>query len=247
MMKGGREMAYTRAQFIEIIGPMAQENMKKTGILASVTIAQACLESNNGNSGLTVKANNLFGNKGDYKEGNVTMSTTEYDRNNKAYVTQAKFRKYPSWIESLEDHSSLFNRLERYVKLRGIKDYKLACKYLGESGYATDPNYAQKLISIIEANDLTRYDDMLVNTVDELLFNALSIIIKSGISLNTNQWKRMDLMNLKNVPSLLSRLGGIEKLVEEGVITQKDIWEQGSYNKNHVRSLLIKYAMTKKV
>ena len=67
-------------------------------------------------------------------------------------------------------------------------------------------------------------------------------IIKSGIPLDFNSLKRQDLMNLRNVPSLLAKLGGIEKLVQDGVIGEREIWDKEIYTESHVRSLLIKYA-----
>lgn len=77
---------------------------------------------------------------------------------------------------------------------------------------------------------------------DNELFEAVRKIILRGISLNINSWKRLDLINLNNVPALLQKLGGLDKLVEVGIIGQKDIWLKKQYNANHVRALLIKYA-----
>ena len=79
---------------------------------------------------------------------------------------------------------------------------------------------------------------------DDDLFNAVSKIIKSGIKLDFNSWKRKDLIskNIKNVPILLDRLGGLDKLVKDGIISDKALWQQKKYNETHVRSLLIKYA-----
>lgn len=143
--------------FINKIGPLAAADMKKNGILASLTIAQAILESGWGKSGLTTAANNLFGIKGTYNDQGYTCKTQEWDGSK--YVTvDATFRKYPSWAESLADHSALFNRLDRYKNLRGLTDYKLACRYVREDGYATDPNYTAKLVSLIETYDLTIWD-----------------------------------------------------------------------------------------
>ena len=143
--------------FINKIGAFAAADMAATGILASLTIAQAILESGWGKSGLTVQANNLFGIKGTYNGQGVTMKTQEW--NGTEYVTvDATFRKYPSWAESVADHSDLFNRLDRYKNLRGLKDYKLACQYVREDGYATDPNYSAKLVSLIETYGLTAWD-----------------------------------------------------------------------------------------
>lgn len=143
--------------FINKIGPMAMADMKATGILASLTIAQAILESGWGKSKLATEANNLFGIKGTYNGQGYTCKTQEWD-GSKFITVEATFRKYPSWAESLADHSDLFNRLDRYKKLRGLTDYKLACKYVYEAGYATDPGYTDKLISLIEKYNLTAWD-----------------------------------------------------------------------------------------
>ncbi len=77
---------------------------------------------------------------------------------------------------------------------------------------------------------------------DEELYQACRKIILSGIKININNWKRLDLINLKNVPSLLNKLGGLDKLVADKVISDKQLWITGQYNANHVRSLLIKYS-----
>lgn len=147
-----------RSDFINTIGLMASENMKKTGILASLTIAQAILESGWGESALAAAPNyNLFGIKGDYNGDYCTFPTSEYI-NGQWVRVNANFRKYPSWAESLADHSDLFLRWDRYSNLRGCTDYRLACRYVREDGYATDPSYTDKLINIIEANNLTRFD-----------------------------------------------------------------------------------------
>lgn len=79
---------------------------------------------------------------------------------------------------------------------------------------------------------------------DEELYQACRKIISSGINININNWKRIDLINLNNVPSLLNKLGGVDKLVSDGVIGQKELWVKKQYNANNVRSLLIKYAAT---
>lgn len=153
----GTAGASERRAFIDKIGKMAAADMKKTGILASLTIAQAIFESGWGKSGLTVNANNLFGIKGSYNGASYTCKTQEWD--GAKYITiTAAFRKYPSWAESVADHSALFLRLDRYANLRGCTDYKKACQYVREDGYATDPKYTEKLIQAIEQYGLTAYD-----------------------------------------------------------------------------------------
>ena len=154
----------TNAEFVEKIGALASEDMKKTGILASLTIAQAILESAWGTSALAQAPNyNLFGIKGAYNGNYCEFNTSEY-LNGKWVTVKAQFRKYPSWAESLADHSALFNTYDRYANLRGCTDYKLACRYVREDGYATDPSYTSKLINIIESNNLTRFDNGAVST-----------------------------------------------------------------------------------
>lgn len=147
----------TRIKFLEKIKPFVVADMKASGILASLTAAQACIESRNGTSGLTQRANNLFGIKGTYNGQSVRMLTPEYIHHKWTEV-YADFRKYPSWQESIVDHSSLFNRLSRYKNLRGCKDYKKACKYVQADGYCTSPTYANTLIQIIEKYKLYEWD-----------------------------------------------------------------------------------------
>lgn len=149
--------AAEQTMFIEKIGAMATEDMKKSRILASLTIAQAILESAWGKSGLATTANNLFGIKGSYNGAYYSSETQEWT--GEKYITiTAQFRKYPSWAESIADHSGLFNKLDRYSNLRGLDDYRLACRYVREDGYATDPEYTNKLVSIIERYNLTKFD-----------------------------------------------------------------------------------------
>lgn len=154
---------YTRQQFIQKIAPLAVEDMKKTKIPASLTIAQACLESADGNSGLTQKANNLFGIKGTGPAGSVEMPTKEYV-NGKWITVNARFRKYHNWAESIEDHSKLllngttWNR-NLYRGAVGV-DGKTAAVAVAKAGYATDPQYAQKLIAIMDRYNLYQYDEM---------------------------------------------------------------------------------------
>ena len=145
--------------FLNKIIPLAIADMKKTKVLASLTIAQAILESAWGLSGLTVRSNNLFGIKGQ----GVNSATFEYI-NGKRIEIVAGFKSYPDWETSIADHSGLFLRLDRYKNLIGCADYKQACKNVQADGYATAPNYADSLIKLIEQYKLYQYD---VITVDK--------------------------------------------------------------------------------
>ncbi|MDW3674791.1 NlpC/P60 family protein [Enterococcus faecium] len=156
----------TTDQFLKKIADDAQEIGQKEGIYASVMMAQAILESGSGNSLLSSEPNhNLFGIKGSYKGSSVTFNTLEQDSSGQSYQIRAQFRKYPSYKESLEDYADLIkNGLTGnpdYYKptwKSETKDYKEATKYL-EGRYATDRQYSQKLNAIIEAYDLTKYDE----------------------------------------------------------------------------------------
>ncbi|AVI47073.1 MULTISPECIES: phage tail protein [Bacillus] len=149
--------------FIKEIAPDAQRVYKKYDILASLIIAQACLESAWGTSGLAQKGKNLFGIKGTYNGQYVLMWTTEYDKSGNATKVQARFRKYPSWYESIQDLAKLYVNgtswdPNHYKAVVGEKDYKKASAALVKSGYATDPNYATKLNNLIQTYKLTQYD-----------------------------------------------------------------------------------------
>lgn len=159
-------MAYTDQSFLNKLKPYVLKDMKDTKILASLTAAQAFIESNKGNSGLTTKANNLFGIKGTYNGQYVQMLTTEY-YNGVACKVYANFRKYPSWQESIADHSDLFNRLARYKNLRGETDYVKACNNVKADGYATSPTYATTLITTINRYKLYEWDREVLGKVVE--------------------------------------------------------------------------------
>ena len=159
-------MAYTANTFLATLKPYAMKDMKETKILASLTAAQGFIESNKGNSGLTQKANNLFGIKGFYNGQSEKMWTTEYYNGIKQRVL-ADFRKYPSWQESVNDHSSLFNRLARYKNLRGETDYIKACNNVKADGYATSPTYATTLIETINKYKLYEWDREVLGKVVE--------------------------------------------------------------------------------
>jgi len=158
--------------FIKLIAEAAQTDMKISGILASVTIAQACLESAYGASELAARANNLFGMKA-VLSGNTWLSewdgstyikeTKEQDTAGNEYTITAVFRKYQSLAQSIKDHSDYLlgamngNNL-RYAGLSGCTDYRTAAQIIKVGGYATDTAYVDKLCAVIESNNLTQYD-----------------------------------------------------------------------------------------
>lgn len=151
-------MAYTNKQFFDLIRSDVITDAKRSGILASLTAAQAFIESGSGNSGLTQKANALFGIKGSYKGMSVTMNTQEWSASKGYYTVSAQFRAYPSWRESIQDHNDFLLKNKRYHNLIGVKDYKVACQLIHQDGYATSPTYAQTLINTIERFALYEWD-----------------------------------------------------------------------------------------
>lgn len=151
----------TPQDFIAKIAPAAVADMRKTRVPASLTIAQAILESSWGESGLAKKANNLFGIKGTGTAGSVQMPTVEYVGKQQVSVI-TNFRSYNSWSESIADHSALIlngtkDKPARYHGCLGV-DYKTACEEIWKGGYATDPAYPQKLIGLIDQYGLAKYD-----------------------------------------------------------------------------------------
>jgi len=153
-------MTQAQRNFIARVGAMASEDMKKTGVLASLTIAQAILESGWGTSALAKNANALFGIKADSRwNGRVySKSTLEcYDGVNFTRET-ALFRAYDSWQHSVNDHSAFLLAGSRYAAVIGERNYRRACVAIHRAGYATDPGYAQKLITLIEKYNLMAYD-----------------------------------------------------------------------------------------
>ena len=163
----------TEKEFVEKIGPLAAQDMKTSGVLASITTAQACLESGYGSTELAVNANNLFGMKCSLS-GNTwdsvwdgvskyTKKTNEQKPDGTVYTITADFRKYPDILTSIKDHSCYLNGAMngskmRYEGLAGEKDYRKAAELIKAGGYATDIAYVDKLCSLIERWNLTKYD-----------------------------------------------------------------------------------------
>lgn len=161
-------MAYTDQSFLAVLKPYVLKDMRDSGILASLTAAQAFIESNKGNSGLTKECNNLFGIKGEYNGQYGMYWTTEYYNGVKTRV-KAAFRKYPSWQESINDHSAMFNRMKRYKNLRGCTDYQKACVYVQQDGYATSPVYSKTLLDTIQKYQLYNWDAEVLGIPQELI------------------------------------------------------------------------------
>ena len=152
----------TEYNFIRTIAPYAQESQKKYNVLASLTLAQAALESDFGQSGLAAKYYNIFGIKAYGNVPTVTLETKEFE-NNQWITVKAQFRVYDSWKDSVEGHAYLFTKgttwnPQQYASVLAAKNYKEAARAVQTSGYATDPAYTEKLIQMIESYGLDQYD-----------------------------------------------------------------------------------------
>lgn len=153
------------SEFIATVGPMAQEDMNNTGVLASITIAQAILESNWGESGLTKNANNMFGIKAgkSWTGARYNAKTKEQTAAGKEYTVDADFRAYDSWEASIADHSNYLvtamkGSAPRYNGIVGEKDPRTVATIIKNGGYATDVAYVDKLCKLVDQYDLTAYD-----------------------------------------------------------------------------------------
>lgn len=148
----------TPSEFVRFIAPMAQRSEQETGIPASVTIAQAALETGWGKSARRT-ANNLFGIKGRGNAGSVKLWTREYVRG-RWIKTRASFAAYDSFAASVAAHGRLISENPIYARAMAVKDQgpEAFAKALKRCGYATDPKYAQKLMSMINGRDLDQYD-----------------------------------------------------------------------------------------
>lgn len=138
--------------YIDTYSPMAIEQQQAYGIPASITLAQGLLESRAGQSSLASQGNNHFGIKCHREWTGDTLLRND-DAANEC------FRAYASAAESFEDHSR-FLRRKRYAPCfeHDVTDYASWAKSLRACGYATDPNYATRLIAIIERYALYLFD-----------------------------------------------------------------------------------------
>ena len=150
-----------RQEYAKKYGEIAVRKMNEYGIPASITLAQGILESGCGASELAVKSNNHFGIK---CHTGWTGKTYYYDDD----APQECFRKYDKVEDSFDDHSLFLTTRERYADLFNldVSDYKAWAHGLKKAGYATNPNYAQLLIKIIEETHLYMYDMVAAGVLD---------------------------------------------------------------------------------
>lgn len=142
--------------FIALLLAGAQECQRATGIPASVTIAQAALESGWGER---VRGNNLFGIKADkaWKGKTVDVPTHEVIKGKRVFVVD-KFRAYDSWAECVMDRARFLKANPRYAKCFRETTGEGWARAMAAAGYATDPAYAEKLIEVMRGRKMAQYD-----------------------------------------------------------------------------------------
>lgn len=143
-----------RAKFIQEKGAVVAD-VSTPGVLPSVIMAQAILESNWGESSLASTYNNYFGMKAPaaHKGNAVFQPTTEGE----GVATIARFKVYRDFEDSLRDYLELMEK-PRYEIVNRAEDYKSQARALKMAGYATDPEYPDKIIRVIETNNLQIID-----------------------------------------------------------------------------------------
>lgn len=196
------QKAQSRLDYIAKYKDIAIKNMKSHGIPASITLAQGCLESGDGLSDLAVKANNHFGIKCHKDWTGPTYYKKDDDPG------KSCFRKYKKAEESYKDHSDFLRYRDRYAFLFDLEvtDYKGWAHGLKKAGYATNPQYPQLLIKIIEDYELYKYD-LLTGKVEN---NNMVVESKANV-----------------VPPSPSKLEAVKRLIP----TQNSIWYKYSQNR----------------
>jgi len=153
--------ANNQQAFLDVTAAAARDAAFQTGVPASVTVAQAILESDWGRSQLAQAANNYFGIKATSSLGNdglIWLPTSEYDDSGQIYEIISAFRAYKSLTDSMTDHDRLLLTSRYAPAMRVASDPKQFAQQLYAAGYSTDPAYADKLVSLMDRYDLYRLD-----------------------------------------------------------------------------------------
>ncbi len=153
---GDTEKRQRQEAYVNRFSKVAQAEMEKYGIPASIKLAQGLLESNAGNSPIARENNNHFGIKCFSRNCRKGHCRNFEDDSHKDF-----FRAYRSAWESFRAHSLMLTESERYKPLFALpkNDYRAWATGLAEAGYATDPDYAEKVARLIEELGLQRFDE----------------------------------------------------------------------------------------
>lgn len=216
-----RSTEISREEYVTTYASLAMREMSRVGIPASITLAQGCLESNNGNSRLARVANNHFGIKCHEWDGKKIYH--DDDHRNEC------FRVYASAYESYLDHSMFLSGRNRYAFLFDLKsdDYKGWARGLKKAGYATARDYARLLIQIIEDNELHRYDKVVLSgDFEEGELAELPTTLPGGTTSASNSQREISLNN--NVEYVLAEPGD----TPESLRDELDLYRNELYRYN---------------
>lgn len=190
----------TRNEFLEKISKIviAENNKRKNQLFSSIVIAQALLESNWGQSILMMKAKAVFGIKASKNwKGKVYNAKTQECYDGKTYTNiTACFRAYNSLEESVEDYFLLILNSSRYSKAKNCKTPRECIQAIKNGGYATDPNYVNNIMFLIEKNNLTKYDKKESKTeyiIGKTYITLVDLNVRKGAGTNYDKKKYKEL------------------------------------------------------
>lgn len=201
------------ADIVAKVGPLFTADQKKTGVLASVSMAQFILESAYGKSELAQNANNCFGMKsrlsgntwsGSTWDGSSYLKKTQEYTNGQYITVTASFRKYPCVEDSIADHSAYLlgamnGSKKRYDGLKGMTNYRAAIQLIKDGGYATSPTYVDNLCNVIEKWNLTKYDcEHTESETEDMLFPDVPFTVTVLV----------DDLNYRSQPSMQGTVNG---------------------------------------
>lgn len=157
-----QKVPYSQTEFIKEVAPTIQKISKSYGVCSSTIIAQAILESDYGSNVLSARYKNLFGVLAQSGDASIILNGTVYkggswQSSNGSYVI------YRTWQDSIYHYFALLKSGkigigQTYKRLVSNKGYRQSAQILQNAGLSTDPDYANKLIKVVEDNDLTVYD-----------------------------------------------------------------------------------------
>ena len=212
-----------RLDYIKKYQLLAIREMNRSGIPASITMAQACLESGDGNSELARKSNNHFGIK---CKSNWRGKKVYYDDDRKNEC----FRKYKTVEESYDDHTNFLSNNPRYSFLFELDptDYRAWAVGLKKAGYATARHYDKTLIKIIEDFKLYRLDNK--KTLDQMTVYEQKRIGNEGISnsLIINPYRTHKVITINGLDAIIAQKGDTYQTIAQE-LGMKD-WELYRFN-----------------
>ncbi len=223
--------SFTLTNYIESYKEIAMDEMRNTGIPASIKLGQGILESGFGNSDLALVANNHFGIKCHGWTGRTFYKDDDH-------VNEC-FRAYDDPRQSFTDHSEFLTGRSRYAFLfeLDILDYKAWAKGLSKAGYATNPRYPQLLIGVIERNQLYEFDQQVVSgdnffaerNQNSSLMNRRKININSQSDFSSVGLGR-NVMENNRIHYILAKQGDTPK----SIARDTGVWEWEIYRYNEL-------------